>query len=285
MGIPAETRSILGHLFNISMPYSYANPVFEIACGGIEELSEEFNPDTDTIQYLCEDVKTTNVSGYDISFDVDISYIKGSKMQIWVDNLVRTLPKGGQCEFDYIRFNKAETIYGYENRFIGVRRKGTVYPNSIGGSAGDPLSCNLTIAGSGNSETGYVTVTNVNGHTQFSWTPATTAVPYVSTIGGKTMSEYYSGIEVTATEGEVTISGYGVGGDTVVALKSGGTESTTDTATVDSVTKGWSIDVTVADLATNTDGTKSVAFVQKTNTTPAATSISTPTYTFKVASS
>ena len=291
MGVPAETRSILGHLFNISMPYSYENPVFELVCGGVEELNEEFDPDTDPIQYICENTKTTVVSGYDVSFSVDVQYIKSSKMQNFINDLVRRMPVGRDCAFDYIRFNKAETIFGQQNQFIGIRRRATICPNSIGGSAGDPLSCTLDIHGSGSGEVGVVTVTTVSGHTMFSWIPATTSVPYISTIGGKTMSEYFEGIEVDPVSDtsnddplvKVEFTGIGIPGATVShTIKSSAT--TPATATV-SATKEFTIQVDVSKIDQDSSGNYSVAFTQSVGEAPSIVgSVTTSPFVFKVSS-
>lgn len=263
MGIPAESRSILGHLFNISMPYSYENPVWALVCGGVESLDEEFNPDDDDIQYICEKTKTVNVSGYGISFDIDIKYIKDSQMQFWVDHKIKTLPTGGKCAFDYIRFNKAEQIFGTQDEFIGVRRRGTVYPNSIGGDAGDPLNCNLSIAGAGDGEIGAVKVETINGHPKFTWITANVEIPFVSSIGGITMPNYYPGVEVSLNnDDEIEVSGSGIGGYTVSAIKSDGQDSATATTTVELATNSWTLNLNPAELAKDNSNIYSVAFRQ-----------------------
>ncbi len=251
MGIPAESRSILGHLFNISMPYSYENPVWALVCGGVESLEEEFNPDDDEIQYICEKTKTVNVSGYGISFDIDVKYIKGSQMQFWIDHVIRTLPTGGQCAFDYIRFNKAERMFDSTVQFIGVRRRGTVYPNSIGGDAGDPLNCNLTVAGSGNGEYGYVEVTEAdlskNKPAFYTWVTKNVDIPFISEIGSIKMSNYYPGIEVTVAESKIKISGKGVGGQNVGIIKPN-SKVYGNLANVNTTNSEWTIEIPVSEF-------------------------------------
>lgn len=254
MGIPAESRSILGHLFNISMPYSYENPVWALVCGGVESLDEEFNPEDDEIQYICEKTKTVNVSGYGISFDIDVKYIKGSQMQFWIDHQIRTLPTGSGCAFDYIRFNKAEQMFDSTAQFIGVRRRGTVYPNSIGGDAGDPLNCNLTVAGSGNGEYGYVEVTaadpSINKPASYTWVAKSVDIPFISEIGNVKMSGYYPGVLITPSASsssndsvaKIKISGKGVGGQNVGIIKSN-SKVYGSLANVNSTSSEWTIEI------------------------------------------
>ena len=148
MGKPAESRSLLGHLINVSMPYDYTNPDWALFCQGITELTENCEPYTEEIQYICENTKTTNVKGFTVGFDLEIAYIKGEKVQRWANHIVRVPATGADTACDYIRFNKDEIMYGTNNQFIGVRRKATVYPNSIGGSADESLKTSLHVSAS-----------------------------------------------------------------------------------------------------------------------------------------
>lgn len=279
MGTPAEHRSILGHLINVSRPYSYSTPDFQLICQGVEGLSEEFEPDTDDIQYICEDTTTRIVKSYTISFELELKYMKNSKIQNWYNEFLRKLPTGSETEIDYIRFNKAETMYGTNNEFIGIRRKATAYPTSIGGEAGDPLTCGMTVSGTGAGEVGYVTISTSAGHTSYSWTAANTEVPIITEIGGVTMPNFYDGTEVskdTTTTTIVKVKGKGITGGTISVLKANGEASST-TATVGS-DGNWTLDVTYSELAV-TDSVYTAAFQQ---TVSSNSSVTTIPYRFKV---
>lgn len=234
MGVPSEKRAQLVHLLNVSTPYSYDNPDFEILCNGIEELNEEFDAEDNDIQYICETTKTRVISGYTISMDISMGYTQNNKIQNWFNNKVRILPTGTELEVDYIRFNKLEPIFGTSNKFIGVRRKATGYPTSIGGSATDPLGCNFTLAGAGDAKVGIVTITTNTWGNTYTWDDATTSLPYVSTIGETAIKNYYSGVTVKGTKtvvGEnevinVVVTGTGVTGGKISYIKSGGAAST-----------------------------------------------------------
>lgn len=283
MGSPAEKRAQLVHLLNVSSPYSYDIPDFEILCNGIEELTENFEAEDDDIQYICETTTTRVISGYTVSMDIEMGYTQNNKIQNWFNQKVRILPTGSELETDYIRFNKLEPIFGTSNEFIGVRRKAVGYPTSIGGAATDPLGCNLTLAGAGDAKVGIVTITvNTWGNT-YSWADATTSLPYVSEIGGITMANYYAGVTVTASDNpatEVTVSGSGVPGATISYIKDGGTASST-TATVGSG-GAWSVDLTLSELAVDSNSIYSVAFKQ---TVSGMDSVTTVPLKFKVQAS
>lgn len=273
MGVPSEKRAQLVHLLNVSTPYSYENPDFEILCNGIEELTEEFDADDEDIQYICETTTTRVISGYTVSMDVEMGYTQSNKVQNWFNNKVRILPTGSELEADYIRFNKLEPIFGQSTKFIGVRRKATGYPTSIGGSATDPLGCNFTLAGAGDAKVGIVTITeNAWGNT-YSWEDATTALPYLSTIGGVNINNYYSGVTVTATDNPatmVTISGTGLSGATISYIKNDGEASST-TATVQAGST-WTLDATLSELSKSGD-IYSIAFKQTVNSVDSVTTV------------
>lgn len=243
MGRQAESRSIVGHLLNVSKPFSKRNPVWGLICNGVEELTEEFNPDTDTTQYICENTKTTILKGYDISFDIDMKYQTDNKVQNFYNILLRTMPTGSDTECEYIRFNKDETMFNTNNQFIGVRRDSSIYLESIGGSGDDALECKMSVHGSGDGEIGYVTVSNTGTIVSYTWTPAPTEIPYVNTIGGISMAGYYSGVTAELTDSKLQIKGSGgVPGATVTAEFETGVTVTDNSVTV-GADGSWTIDV------------------------------------------
>ena len=273
MGVPSEKRAQLVHLLNVSTPYSYDNPDFEILCNGIEELNEEFDADDNDIQYICETTKTRVISSYTVSMDISMGYTQNNKIQNWFNNKVRILPTGTELEVDYIRFNKLEPIFGTSNKFIGVRRKATGYPTSIGGSATDPLGCNFTLAGAGDAKVGIVTITaNTWGNT-YTWDDATTSLPYVSTIGTVDIKNYYSGVTVTATDNtkaNVAITGTGIPSATIKFIDKEGNENSTD-ATV-GPNGAWSLTVPRAQMSVSGD-IYTIAFKQNSNGVSSVTTV------------
>lgn len=255
MGKPAESRSLLGHLINVSYPYNYSSPEWELFCQGITELTETFEADTEDVQYICEITKTTNVKGFTVGFDLEIAYVKGEKCQRWVNRIVRVPPTGAATSCDYIRFNKDEIMYGTSNQFIGVRRKAIVYPNSIGGAANESLKTSVHISGTSDPQVGYITVDSSGETPVFSWTPATTEVPIIKT---PTENSILSGENVT-------VSGLGIVGATVVVYYGQGKSTSPVTVNESGV---WTTTISSSNLDTNVK----IATIQSINGMSSVTS-------------
>lgn len=218
MGKQAESRAILGHMINVSMPFSKENRVWALICNATE-LSEDFNPDTEDKQYICDTTKTKTLKGYDISLEIEMDYQKDNKIQDYYNIMLRTMPIGADTQTEYIRFNKDETMFGTSNQFIGVRRDASVYLNTIGGAGDDVLKNSMTLNGNGQGEVGYVKVINTGNIITYEWVPANTLIPYVSKIGGISMSGYYPGVTVNLSGEKLSIEGIGgISGATVEAL-------------------------------------------------------------------
>lgn len=267
----AELRATLGHLLNVSMPFSKTNRVWSLICN-TQDLTEEFDPDTDEVQYVCETTKTKLLKAYDISTEIEMDYQKDNKIQEYYNLMLRTMPTGSQTQTEYIRFNKNETMFGTANQFIGVRRDASVYLGSIGGSGDEVLKSNMTINGIGQGEVGYVTVTNTGGVITYTWTAAPTIVPYVSTIGGVDMNGYYPGVEVSLDSSKLVITGSGgVVGATVTALFESPAAVTDNTTTV-SADGTWTMSVSGLSA-----GTYNLALKQTASTIDSVT-----THLFKV---
>ena len=255
MGKPAESRSLLGHLINVSYPYNYSSPEWELFCQGITELTETFEADTEDVQYICEITKTTNVKGFTVGFDLEIAYVKGEKCQRWVNRIVRIPPTGASTSCDYIRFNKDEIMYGTSNQFIGVRRKAIVYPNSIGGAANESLKSSVHISGTSDPQVGYITVDSSGETPVFSWTPATTEVPIIK---NPTENSILSGENVT-------VSGLGIVGATVVVYYGQGKSTSPVTVNESGV---WTTTISSSNLDTNVK----IAAIQSINGMSSVTS-------------
>ncbi len=160
MGQPAEARNLVRHLINVSEPYSFDTPSWALICQGVTELTENFEADTEDVQYICETTKTVNVKGYTVGFDLEMGYMKDNKIQKYINRIIAQPPTGSDTTCDYIRFNVDEVVEGKTNVFKAVRRKAVVYPTSIGGSADDVLTSSIRISGTSDPIVGYVTVDN-----------------------------------------------------------------------------------------------------------------------------
>ena len=49
---PAESKSLLGYLINVSYLYNYNSPECELFRQGIKELTETFEADIEDVQYI-----------------------------------------------------------------------------------------------------------------------------------------------------------------------------------------------------------------------------------------
>ena len=150
----AEMREKLMHFFNIGTD---ASPKYVLLGDGITSLTEEFNPESETKQYIHQSNGTTNVKSYTPSISVEKEYIKDDELQKWIDEKIKTLPTGSAAQSDYIRINILET--DVDGAYPAVKRKCTYQFDSIGGDAGSELMNSMTLGGVGDGIQGTFNVT------------------------------------------------------------------------------------------------------------------------------
>jgi hypothetical protein len=213
MGQAAESRGVVRHFLNIRRPYDYINPDFRLICQGVSELTETFEAQTNDVQYICETTSTTNITGYKVSFPLSMGYIKNDPVELWIDNVIKTLPTGANTACDYVRINTAEEMFGVKNAYIGVRRRGTVQAGSIGGSSTDSMTSEITINGAGDGVIGYITVDNIVPEKPvFTWTNADLETPIItSPISDSTVPGTNVLVEGTGTNLNYVVVIYGIG--------------------------------------------------------------------------
>ena len=269
-----EKRSTLGHLLNVSMPFSKDQPVWKLICQGVSELEEEFNPDTDDQQYICDDVKTTILKTYAPSFEISMGYQKDDLLQYYFDVMSKRLPTGDKTNIEYIRFNKNETMFGTSNQFIGVKWNANIRFDSIGGAGDDYLTSGMTVAATGSPEVGYVVVTDTGNGASYEWHKADIEVPFVTKINNVSMSGYYSGLPVENSP--LVVEGKGIVGDKI-ELKS---EGSLAGSVVDVDASGnWSMNISIS----GPSGNKNFAFIQKDSSEQDANqSVTTRLYSINV---
>lgn len=141
----AEMREKLVHYFNIG---TSETPEYVLLGDGITSLTEEFNPESDTKQYINQSNGTTVIKSYTPSISVEKEYIQDDDLQKWIDEKIKTLPVGSDAESDYIRinlFDAGQTAGTYN----AVKRRCTYQFDSVGGDAGSELVSALTLGGIG----------------------------------------------------------------------------------------------------------------------------------------
>lgn len=269
MGTPAEHRSLLAHLINVRIPYSYENPRFVLMCEGITELTEELDPDSEDIQYICEKTKTTNVKSYSKKLEVDMTYVKDNEVINYANYLLRAMPVGQKAAGDYVRLNKDELMYSENNSYIAIRQRATVYPESIGGSAEDPLHSKFSMGSAGDQVVGYVTINTLGSHNTYIWTQANLEVPYVTKIGNINIEDFYKNMSIMAngTGGsKITFELQGKTGSTIKLYKGAAKEVNIESTVWDG--DKCTITVNCSELLGNdtTSGKVTLAFQQLSNT-------------------
>lgn len=161
----AEMREKLMHFFNIG---TASAPQYVLLGDGITSLTEEFNPESETKQYINQANGSTSVKSYTPSISVEKEYIKDDELQAWMNEKIKILPTGSEAEADYVRINVLETPTA-DGVYPAVKRKCTYQFDSIGGDAGAELMNAMTLGGVGDGIQGTF---NVSTKT---FTEATTA--------------------------------------------------------------------------------------------------------------
>lgn len=141
----AEMREKLMHFFNIG---TAETPEYALLGDGITSLTEDFNPESSTKQYIHQSNGTTSIKSYTPSIGVEKEYIKNEKLQKWMDEKIKLLPVGTEAESDYVRLNIMETPTA-EGTYPAVKRKCSYQFDNIGGDAGSELKNSMTLGGIG----------------------------------------------------------------------------------------------------------------------------------------
>lgn len=148
----SEMREVLRHYFNIG---TLASPKWVLLGDGITSLTEEFNPESETKQYINQSNGTTTLKSYTPSIPIEREYIS-DELQRWIDEKVKILPTGSKAISEYVRINLLDTPV--DGAYPAVKRKCTYQFDSIGGDAGAELVNSMTLGGVGDGIQGTFTV-------------------------------------------------------------------------------------------------------------------------------
>lgn len=151
----AEMREKLMHFFNIG---SATTASYVLLGDGITSLTEDFNPESETKQYINQANGTTVIKSYTPSITIEKEYLNGDDMQNWINEKIALLPTGASAESDYVRINLFEPATA-SNSYKAIKRKCTYQFDSIGGDAGSELMNNMTLGGVGDGIPGIFNVT------------------------------------------------------------------------------------------------------------------------------
>lgn len=149
----SEMREILRHYFNIG---TLKEPKWVLLGDGITSLNEEFNPESETTQYINQANGTTTLKSYTPSISVEREYIS-DELQRWIDEKVKILPTGSKAISEYVRLNLMDTPV--DGAYPAVKRRCAYQFDSVGGDAGSPLINAMTLGGVGDGVQGTFDVT------------------------------------------------------------------------------------------------------------------------------
>ncbi|MCH5271577.1 MAG: hypothetical protein J1E83_12645 [Lachnospiraceae bacterium] len=152
----AEMREKLMHFFNIG---TSEKPKYVLLGDGITSLTEEFNPESETKQYINQANGTTSIKSYTPSISVEKEYIQNDELQQWINEKIKILPTGSSAQSDYIRINILEKTV--EGAYPAVKRRCSYQFDSIGGDAGSELTNSMTLGGIGDGIQGTFNMENL----------------------------------------------------------------------------------------------------------------------------
>lgn len=140
-------RHELQHFVDISMDKTLANPDYHLLGDGISSLTEEFNVEEETEQWINQENGTTDTKSYTPSIDVEMQDIDQDDTDLvdWMNHMIDTLPTGSKAISSYVRVR----IKGSGPSYPAVQRKCAVSVGSTGGDAGENVTDSITLGGRG----------------------------------------------------------------------------------------------------------------------------------------
>lgn len=140
-------RHELQHFVDIKMDKTLANPDYHLLGDGIASLTEEFNAEEETEQWINQENGTTDIKSYTPSISVEMQDIDQDDAELvdWFNNLIDTLPTGSNAISSYVRVR----VKGSGPSYPAVQRKCAISVGSTGGDAGANVTNSITLGGRG----------------------------------------------------------------------------------------------------------------------------------------
>lgn len=138
-------RSTLIHLMYCQ--HTVATPGYYLINEGVSDLTEEFEPDEETLQYVAEDAKTSFVKSYAMSVGLTVNLVDGDPVCKEILWYVKHLKTGSEADAKYVRFMLTDKVG--DDTYTGYEVDANVSVSNIGGSAEDYLSTEATLNGKG----------------------------------------------------------------------------------------------------------------------------------------
>lgn len=140
-------RHLLAHYVDIKMDSTFASSDYHLLGEGINSLTEEFNPEEETEQWINQANGTTDIKSYTPSISVEMQDVDQDDTDLvdWVNTMIDTLPTGKEAVTSYVRVR----LKGNGPEYPAVRRLCAVSVASTGGDAGANVTDSITLGGRG----------------------------------------------------------------------------------------------------------------------------------------
>ncbi len=150
-------RSKLRHFVDIKMDSTYATSDYHLLGEGIGSLTEEFNAEEETNQWINQESGTTDIKSYTPSIEVERQNVdqEDTELTDWFNKMIDELPTGKQAATSYVRIR----IVGNGPTYPAILQPCTVTVGSTGGDAGGNVTDTITLGGRGDKIAGTFNVT------------------------------------------------------------------------------------------------------------------------------
>ena len=150
-------REQLAHFVDTSMCGD--TPSYVLLGDGIASLTEEFNAETETTQWINQASGTTVVKSYTPSFEVERDDCVDDDCRTWIKSIIDELPTGSDAETYVCRVDL--TTENEDGSYPAIRRKFAVTAGSTGGDAGGDVMDSISFGGAGDATSGTFNVSNL----------------------------------------------------------------------------------------------------------------------------
>lgn len=157
MALTPQKRSALIHLINTG---TSTTPKWSIVNEGVTTLTEEFNPDVETMQYVAEDSKTSFVKSYGASLTITMSVVDPEKDEVskYLLDKITNLPVGAAADTEYIRCCLLNKVDGETAKYTAYKQPANISISNFGGAADEYLGAEVVLNGKGDAQKGTLTV-------------------------------------------------------------------------------------------------------------------------------
>lgn len=140
-------RHLLRHFVDIAMDPTYATSDYHLLGPGIETMSEEFNAESDTTQWINQESGTTDLKGYTPSIEIERQDVDDDDEDLtnWFHKIIDELPIGKDAYTSYVRVR----LSGKGPSYPAVLQPCVAQAGSTGGDAGGNVTDSITLGGRG----------------------------------------------------------------------------------------------------------------------------------------